>query len=354
MCNHAVHQTKASKLINADLSLINEESGELNFSVLSRLMMGDTSKHEITQADKIFKLSKLCLETVEMFEGARDSSKNGHRKFKPDCDEIQVATQHFLEVVREMQGNVWQHYNKDKTKDRNIARVNMHLTEGAVIGRAPTADAVADLIADVEASVKSYWAQHPGVAEHFPEAIAVPGQADLPPRVEPGNDAAHYRQADDPEHVFNEMYISDNEDDAANDEAEEEKVNVGADTDPPAADAPVQPPKQKKRKKAVRKQVPAARQVEQHAEEDVAAAAQPERAAGQEAPASGPSASESLGSRAQARLRINNEWYEQIRQEQEQVEQGGGGGLRRSTRASAYRNPDFRLINLQADIINDN
>ncbi len=137
--NQMFMDSKTHRLVKGDLSLVNEETGELNFSVLARLMMGDTKKAEVKHADEVFKLSKKCVETVKLFEGGDGKGGRGglggHYVVDEDGEEVATATVYFKQIIREMLGKKWMHYSQKGVKKLDEGRGSLRLDNVVEYGR---------------------------------------------------------------------------------------------------------------------------------------------------------------------------------------------------------------------------
>ncbi len=171
MIHQATQLTKAAKLVAVDLSLINEEAGEISFSVAARMMLANTNKADVVQADKVFKMSSKCLETVKMFEGDDEKGVDSHYKIQADGEEVGVVTHYFRQILREMKANRWKHYSKNCVKKVDEARAKLVLEDVVPFGRVKSVRELEDVIKKTEKEIVGYWAQDKNVVAEFPEAM---------------------------------------------------------------------------------------------------------------------------------------------------------------------------------------
>jgi hypothetical protein len=87
------------KMIEESMSVINEESGEISFSVLSRCMLGDTTKKKVEHMSDMYRnihsLRHLDSELRRKDNGSNHGRGSWRRKFGPE-DNTAVQVKHFL------------------------------------------------------------------------------------------------------------------------------------------------------------------------------------------------------------------------------------------------------------------
>ncbi len=111
--NHPVWQ-----MLQADPNCINEEKGEICFSVLARGLAGNPCRHSVEKISEMFIMTKEQLEVAADMRldlcGEDDEETRGNRAtIDAKGPDYAAVTAHFKGVVRNMRARTWTHYTLD-------------------------------------------------------------------------------------------------------------------------------------------------------------------------------------------------------------------------------------------------
>ncbi len=106
----------AMRLMNADVNVMNEERGEISFSVLARAINGSSIRRDIKIVSDLYRLSKQQMETAKALRFGTDADDTIGRSdavIGLDGDDIKAATEHFKHVTRAMRARTWRPYDTE-------------------------------------------------------------------------------------------------------------------------------------------------------------------------------------------------------------------------------------------------
>ena len=102
-------------MVNSDVNCLNEERGELSFSVLARSLTGNPLRSDIDKVSRMYKLTRLQMKTAKEFkvnhDGDEKEVKNFRRTIDVNGDDLKTTVAHFKHVIRSMKHGTWVHYN---------------------------------------------------------------------------------------------------------------------------------------------------------------------------------------------------------------------------------------------------
>jgi hypothetical protein len=129
------HNMPMWDMMKHNLSVYNEENGEVSFSILSRCVVGDTKKHEIDHLRAMYRTMNIYMECKQ--EIADDinsrsirSTTSSHYNVKEDSDEVNETAAFFRSTIRKIQNKQFKMYNSKCYPSSNDGQ--QHSTEGHV------------------------------------------------------------------------------------------------------------------------------------------------------------------------------------------------------------------------------
>ena len=116
--------TPAWQMLRTNLSVFNEEAGEITFSILARCVLGDTSKNQVEQLSKVYSLLHAYTETErqlgEMVSPGK-LRKAGRKRLKED-NEVLAASKVFMKQwVRKLGAGTLRMYGDKTASFKNSA-----------------------------------------------------------------------------------------------------------------------------------------------------------------------------------------------------------------------------------------
>ena len=122
------------RMLVGSVSVYNEEAGELSFSVLSRVVLGDNLKAKFEHMDKMYKLTRTYAASSDLLreEMQRTKRKNGYYMLTHKHVEVRTVTTFMLEKIRALTLNVFTEYTgptrgKDsKNNPAYLPNANLH------------------------------------------------------------------------------------------------------------------------------------------------------------------------------------------------------------------------------------
>ena len=126
MAYHRMQDSFFWKMMQQNICAFNEEGGEVTFSVLSRLVVGDSTRDYFEHIDKHYYLLHLYRQTNEdVFNDIGDPLiKHNHYKIPQDGEEVQAVAAYFLDKIRELRSNWFLVYTGTK---KSYARKNQEM-----------------------------------------------------------------------------------------------------------------------------------------------------------------------------------------------------------------------------------
>ena len=124
-------------VLKDSLGVVNEHAGEVSFSVLARLVIGDTQKHKATYMSEMYSLVPLFREVTTDFEEDLmvSQGKNGHKRVFRDGEQVQTHRVFFKVWFKSVMAKHKFMYNDDILKARNVKKGFLRLTKGSEVWR---------------------------------------------------------------------------------------------------------------------------------------------------------------------------------------------------------------------------
>ena len=100
-------------MMDGNMSMFNEEFGEIFFSILSRCVLGDHVKSEFDHMNDIYTLLPIYRAVKKEIMKDHDNSKhslNWHHTIPVDSEEVHATVFFFKQLIREVRANTYQSY----------------------------------------------------------------------------------------------------------------------------------------------------------------------------------------------------------------------------------------------------
>ena len=125
-------------VLKDSLGVVNEHAGEVSFSVLARLVIGDTQKHKTKHMSEMYSLVPLFREVTTDFEEdiMVSKGKNGHKRVFKDGEQVQTHRVFFKVWFKGVLAKHKFMYSNDILKARNVKKGFLSLTKGSEVWRA--------------------------------------------------------------------------------------------------------------------------------------------------------------------------------------------------------------------------
>lgn len=125
------------KVLKDSLGVVNEHAGEVSFSVLARLVIGDTQKHKATYMSEMYGLIPLFREVTTDFEEDLmvSKGKNGHKRIFRDGEQVQTHRVFFKVWFKSVMAKHKFMYDDDILKASNVRKGFLRLPKGSEVWR---------------------------------------------------------------------------------------------------------------------------------------------------------------------------------------------------------------------------
>ena len=100
-------------MMKTNMSLFNEELGELTFSILARSTLGDHTKDNFEKMDKLFKLLRVYRDVKSdvVADNSSSNTLNWRHKIKKDGVEVRTTELFFQQIIRQMVSGTHRSYD---------------------------------------------------------------------------------------------------------------------------------------------------------------------------------------------------------------------------------------------------
>jgi hypothetical protein len=126
------HNTVAWRMFMANMSVFNEEAGEMSFSMLGRAMVGDTIVRKFEHLDKLYKLIHMY-RTVEsdLYMDGRgfEKNRNWRKKIPQDCETITTVIAFFHTMFRQIKQGKFKVYDGTGASYKSADHARQNLVE---------------------------------------------------------------------------------------------------------------------------------------------------------------------------------------------------------------------------------
>lgn len=115
-----------------NLSIYNEERGEMLYSILSRCVLGDNNRSDFEHIDSMFKLLSeyTCMKDDVINDTETSTSSMNHRHVIPENDDNLTSVCHFFRrTIRQIMNGEYRSYDGSKTCYTSAHNASMHLTK---------------------------------------------------------------------------------------------------------------------------------------------------------------------------------------------------------------------------------
>jgi hypothetical protein len=126
------HNTVAWRMFMANMSVFNEEAGEMSFSMLGRAVLGDTITRKFEHLDKLYKLIHMY-RTVEsdLYLDGRgfEKNRNWRKKNPQECETITSVVAFFHSMFRQIKQGKFKVYDGTWPSYKNADHARQNLVE---------------------------------------------------------------------------------------------------------------------------------------------------------------------------------------------------------------------------------
>jgi hypothetical protein len=125
------------EMMKTNMSIFNEELGELTFSILARSTLGDHTKDSFEHMDKLFKLLRVYRDVKSdvVADNSSSNSLNWRHKIQKDGPEVKTSELFFQQIIRQMVNGTHRSYD-------GSAKGYSSALKGAQLKVVPTSPAV--------------------------------------------------------------------------------------------------------------------------------------------------------------------------------------------------------------------
>ena len=117
------------KMLDASMSMINEEAGEISFSILSRACLGDTTKKKVDHMSELYRSLHSLRGLDDDFRAEFESNhgrKNWRRRFGPDDQTVQQVGAFMVAMVRTVKAKQFTQYDGTLAGFKNRSAAAQH------------------------------------------------------------------------------------------------------------------------------------------------------------------------------------------------------------------------------------
>ena len=117
------------KMLDASMSMINEEAGEISFSILSRACLGDTTKKKVDHMSELYRSLHSLRGLDDDFRAEFESNhgrKNWRRRFGPDDETVQQVGAFMVAMVRTVKAKQFTQYDGTLAGFKNRSAAAQH------------------------------------------------------------------------------------------------------------------------------------------------------------------------------------------------------------------------------------
>jgi hypothetical protein len=121
------------EMMKHNMSVYNEELGEIGFSILSSTVLGDHNKDDFDHMNRMYRLIPVLrdIKREVMQDHSLPTSLSWRHKINIQGDEVTTAGVFFRQVIRRIVGNTFQSYGSSVEAYSNSASAAMHLTRAS-------------------------------------------------------------------------------------------------------------------------------------------------------------------------------------------------------------------------------
>jgi hypothetical protein len=149
------------KMMKDNTMIVDEELGELCFSVLGRCVLGDTCKSNFEHISKMFKLLPIYREVRDEIAGeTRSSSIAWRHKVTDDCDEVKSASLFFKRLIKQVMDKTYKSYDGSPSSFNSAQTASTCLTTRytpVIVIPQVVVDELPKLYAGIESKLCGSW-----------------------------------------------------------------------------------------------------------------------------------------------------------------------------------------------------
>ena len=162
-------------MMKDDMCIVNEEYGELTYSILSRLVLGDHIKSDFEHMNKMFSM-------IPMYTGIRDDifsdfgkagSLNWRHVIKPEDECVAHAVVFFKRLIREVVDDTYKSYNGKPDSFKNAKKASENLTTEHIplVYDPRVVDTIIPMFDSIRKKLSCPYLTKPDVKDIWPEAV---------------------------------------------------------------------------------------------------------------------------------------------------------------------------------------
>lgn len=127
----------AYEMMKSNMSMFNEELGELTFSILARSVLSDHTKDDFAHMDRLFRLLRVYRDVKSdvVADNAGSNSLNWRHKIDKNGEEVRTTELFFKQIIRQMVSGTYKSYD-------GSAKCYTNATNGATMKVNPTSPIV--------------------------------------------------------------------------------------------------------------------------------------------------------------------------------------------------------------------
>ena len=124
---HKRNNTTFHQMISSNFSILDEEPGEISFSILSRFVLGDHQKCKFNHVSKAYTMLNAYRHAVEQLVGEDIQMRRKSKyEIKPDSDEVQLVQSCLRTKLLQARRNVMTEYDGSLVGWKNLIQANQH------------------------------------------------------------------------------------------------------------------------------------------------------------------------------------------------------------------------------------
>ena len=139
------------EMMKTNMSMFNEELGELTFSILARSVLADHTKDDFSHMDRLFRLLRVYRDVKSDVVSDTSGSKNSlnwRHKINKAGDEVNTTILFFKKIIRQMVSNTYRSYD-------GTPKCYSNAQNGSVLKVVPSSPAVYMTKVELDAYVKT-------------------------------------------------------------------------------------------------------------------------------------------------------------------------------------------------------
>ena len=234
----------AAQMMRNNMSLFNEELGELTFSILARSVLADHTRDDFEHMDRLFRLLRVYRDVksdVVADNSGASNSLNWRHKIQKSSDKITSTQIFFKKIIKQMVNGTYQSYDGSPACYKNAqsgSELRIRTNSPVVYMQLPELDAYlkklmtvirADMLTNFLHPDAHIWPECIGLEDMHEnhEVVVVEGRIDIPDEVEVDEDVE--KERDEKEDVKEVDADADNNDNQQQDD--DDKSDHEADAD---------------------------------------------------------------------------------------------------------------------------